>query len=119
MTLRTRERRATRCPSSRATWRRGMPRLRRSTARLRSYERTARETRQQAFLAEPHRRRLALLIHGMIVPQHVQDAVYHEARDLATHGLASLDRVLASDVRTDVNVADDGIGFRRTRESER
>src|SRR5690349_8790420 len=85
----------------------------------RSQERAAREAPQQAFLTNPHSRRLASLVHGMIVPQHVQHAMNHEACDLATNRLVALDRMFTSDIGADVDVADDRIVFRRARESER
>ncbi len=80
-------------------------------AALKSSIRRSEDTRENSLLSAPHRRCRARLARRMIMPQNVQCAVDYQSQHLFPDRNTLPLRVVASDFRTNVDIADDHTTF--------
>src|SRR5687767_4117571 len=64
------------------------------------------DTRENSLLSSPHRRFGARGTGRMVVPEDVQSAVHHQSQHFLTNGYLLSLRVVASDLRANVDVSD-------------
>src|SRR6267142_1851038 len=88
-------------------------------AALKSSISRSEDTREDSLLSLPHKRRCARRSGRMVMPKDVQRTVHDQSQHFFTDGNALTLRIVAGDLRTNVDVSDNGATFPQSPKPER